>query len=87
MTNTMKHVYNDTGFCRALYKIQNKSMEWILYCVQEEFKGVFEIYRCTREEEPCHPVTPNADKIKFEPSGMEEYDQFLKSKGLLQETH
>jgi hypothetical protein len=47
----LKFLRNDPDKCRVYYKY-NK----ILYCTQEDFKGVFNFYICSTDGEPSHIV-------------------------------
>jgi hypothetical protein len=46
----------DTGFCRVYYTTRNESNERIIYCIQDNGKEGVELYRCSRDGEPSHPV-------------------------------
>jgi hypothetical protein len=56
----LKFLRNDPGNCRVYYK-HNKT----LYCTQEDFKGVFNFYICSKDGEPSHivdkpaPISPH----------------------------
>jgi hypothetical protein len=42
----------DNGYCRVYYNDENRN----LYCLQEEMKGCFYFYFCSRDGEPSHTV-------------------------------
>ncbi len=46
----------DNGFCRITYKTKNDNNETIYYGLQEDFKDVVNVYRCSKDGEPSHQV-------------------------------
>jgi hypothetical protein len=77
----MKFHSTDIGYCRVYWKHGRG-----LYCLQEEFQGVYEFYSCTPDGEPNYPV-PLEGRV-FEPiSNPDDYEAgfnaYLKEKGVL----
>lgn len=80
-TQKMKFHSTDVGYCRVYWKSGRT-----LFCVQEEFDGVYDFLACTRDGEPISSVS--MDGLVFEPiPNPDQYEAgfnaFLKSKGVL----
>lgn len=77
----MAYSHTDPGFCRVFYTCKGR-----LFCVQEEMRGVYEFYHCSRDEEPIAPI--KLDRLVCEripdPSEYEQgFMDWLGSKGIL----
>lgn len=53
--NRIQFLYEDTGYCRLVYKDQ---VNGNLFCFQEETSNFWIYYYCTPDEEPIGPANP-----------------------------
>lgn len=53
--DTLTFEYEEHGFCRVMFSRKFEGKKFY-YCWQEEAKGTFEFYRCSKDGEPSHKV-------------------------------
>ena len=77
----MKFHSTDVGYCRVYWKHGLQ-----LYCIQEEYTGVYDFLICSSDGEPCTPVPLGAKVFEPIPDPTEYeagFNEYLRSQGAL----
>ena len=57
----LKYEHTDNGYCRVYYSWINSQRQKISYCIQDEGRGIIQVYRCSGDktyDEPEYVVHP-----------------------------